>query len=249
MVTVGEVFERYQPLILSRISPGTGRGYLSAWRRRVAPSFAALPISALSPLDVENEFAKWSGSRSTRVDALSLLSAICRVAVKGGMIPANPCHGVDIPRGRESDPSSRALTREEVGRLFAVLPASGPYRRFVLAMLYTGCRLGEVAALRVSDVDVAAHTIRVARSASPGLHGELLEGPTKGRRVRAVPLAAPMLPVVSAAMAGKGLHDLLFPGPRGGHVNSKNLSRALKWHRVRDQVKTFLPGGTAFALA
>lgn len=70
-------------------------------------------------------------------------------------------------------------------------------------MFYAGCRLGEVAALRVSDVDFAAHTIRVAPGASPGLHGELLEAPTKGRRVRAMPRAAPMLPVVSAVIAGK----------------------------------------------
>ncbi|TAM66858.1 MAG: hypothetical protein EPN48_14305 [Microbacteriaceae bacterium] len=240
--TVGALFERYRDLILDRVSPGTGRGYMVAWRRRVAPSFASHPVAELTPLDIEAEFAAWSGSRSTRIDALSLLSAICRVAVKGGLIGANPCQGVDIPRGREADPSSRALTVVEVGRLLETLPSSGVYRRFVLALLYTGCRLGEVAALRVSDVDLSMSVIRVAQSASPGLHGELLIGPTKGRRVRMVPLAAPLLPVVREAMDGKGEHDLLFPGPRGGHINSKNLSRALNWHSIRARVKTFAPG-------
>lgn len=240
--TVGDVFERYRSLILSRVSPGTGRGYLVAWRRRVAPSFASRAIAELTPLDIEAEFAEWSGSRSTRIDALSMLSAICAVAVKGGMIAANPCRGVDIPRGREADPASRSLSPLEVGRLVDLLPASGPYRRFILAKLYTGCRLGEVAALRVSDVDLVNRIIRVAQTASPGLRGELRIGPTKGRRVRVVPIADPLVPVVVDAMAGKSEHDLLFPGPRGGFISSKNLSRALDWHAIRDTVKTFAPG-------
>lgn len=243
--TVGALFERYRGLILSRVAPGTARGYLVAWRRRVAPSFAALPIAELTPLDIEAEFAAWTGTRSTRIDALSMLSAICRVAVKGGYLGANPCLGVDVPRGREADPASRSLNVTEVSRLFDVLPPSGPYRRFVLALLYTGCRLGEVAALRVSDVDLSARVIRVAQTASPGMHGELLIGPTKGRRVRMVPVSNPLLPVVFEAMDGKAEHDLLFPGPRGGHINSKNLSRALHWPSIRNRVKAFAPGEPA----
>lgn len=242
MVTVGELFERYGPLVLSRVSPGTGRAYMAAWRTRVRASFAHRDIASISPLDVEAEFAVWSGARSTRIDALSMLSALCRVAVKGGYIVSNPCQGVDVPRGREGDPSARALSLDEVSRLLQVLPAAGPYRRFVLAMLYTGCRLGEIAGLRVADVDLASGAILVSRTASPGLHGELVVGPTKGRRVRSVPLAAPLRPVVIEAMRAKGPHDLLFPGPRGGYINSKNLSRALNWAEVRDTVKTFPPG-------
>ncbi|WP_349902648.1 tyrosine-type recombinase/integrase [Parafrigoribacterium humi] len=216
-----------------------------AWRRRVAPSFASRAVAELTPLDIEAEFAAWSGSRSTRIDALSMLSAICRVAVKGGYLVANPCLGVDVPRGREADPASRSLNVVEVDRLLRVLPQSGPYRRFVLALLYTGCRLGEVAALRVSNVDLAERVIRVAQTASPGMHGELLIGPTKGRRVRMVPIADPLLPIVFEAMGGKTEHDLLFPGPRGGFINSKNLSRALHWSGIRDQVKTYAPGEAA----
>lgn len=240
--TVGEVFERYQALILSRVAPGTGRGYMVAWRRRVAPSFASREVAELTPLDIEAEFAVWTGTRSTRIDALSILSAICRVAVKGNILLANPCLGVDVPRGREADPASRSLNVAQVAHLLEVLPQSGPYRRFVLALLYTGCRLGEVAALRVSDVDLSERVIRVSQTASPGMHGELLIGPTKGRRVRMVPIANPLLSAVSEAMHGKEEHDLLFPGPRGGYLNSKNLSRALNWHEIRGQVKTFAPG-------
>lgn len=41
---------------------------------------------------------------------------------------------------------------------------------------------------------------------------------------------------------GKGPHELLFPGPRGGYLNSKNLSRAIGRFEIRDTIKQFAPG-------
>ncbi|WP_373877411.1 tyrosine-type recombinase/integrase [Herbiconiux flava] len=143
---------------------------------------------------------------------------------------------------QHNDPTSRALSLVEIDRLFAVIPEEGPYRRFIEAMLYTGCRLGEIAGLVCSDIDLQDRTIRVSRTASPGFSGELVVGPTKGRRVRTVPLPEPLIPSVVRAMRGGGPHDILFPGPRGGTINSKNLSRALRWSQVRESVKTFPPG-------
>jgi len=239
--TVGALFERYRELIFSRVAQGTARGYSSAWRQRVAPAFATVEIDSITGLDVEVAFASWSGSFSTRIDALSLLSSICRIAVKGGLIPTNPCAGVERPRIQDPDPTSRALSLEEVERLLASLPQSGPYRRFVLAMLYTGCRVGEIAGLRVADIDWDNRTINVVRSASAGITGGIVVGPTKGRRGRAVPLAAPLAPILEEATANKGPFDLVFPGPRGGYINSKNLSRALNWFEFRGTVKAFPP--------
>lgn len=245
MTTVGELWERYRVVVFSKIAPGTQRGYLCAWNIRVAPWFANRPIAAITTLDVEEAFASWSGSESTRADALGALSALCRVAIKGGFIPTNPCIGIDRRRGQSADVAARALTLDEYARLLDVLPASGPYRRFVLAMVYTGCRLGEVAGLRVGDVEWSERTIRVTRSASAGFRGELVVGPTKGRRTRSVPVVDQLVSVLHEASEGKGPHDYLFTGPRGGFINSKNLSRALGWHAIRDQVKTYGPGEPA----
>ena len=241
VVTVAEVWARYQALILGRLAPGTTRSYLAAWRMRVAPSFGAWEVGQLRPLDVELAFASWSGAHSTRVDALATLSAICRTAIKAGLLTANPCTGIERLRLVPYDPAGRALSVDEVDRLVAALPAAGPYRRFVLAMLYTGCRLGEVAGLRASDVDAELGVLQVRRTVSPGVGGRMTVGPTKGRKVRAVPLADPLRPVVAEAVRGAGEHGYLFAGPRGGFISSRNLSRALRWPAIRDGIKTFGP--------
>lgn len=234
--TVGGLWERYSSVVFAKLSPSTQRGYRYAWGKRVAPSFAHVPVASLTTLDIEAAFASWSGSESTRGDALGVLSAICRVGVKGGFIASNPCLGVERRRDQRRDVAARGLTLEEFARLRELLPPAGHYRRFVLAMPYTGMRLGEVAGLRLSDVDWNARTLRVARTYSGGLLG-----PTKGRNLRVVPLVDQLLPILREAAEGKGPHDYLFPGPRGGFLDSKNLTRALRWHEWRDQVKTFAP--------
>lgn len=210
--TVGALFERYWPVIRNRVSPGTARGYASAWRQRVEPFFADVPIAQLTTLDVERPFALWYGRRSTKGDALAVLSQVCNVAVKGRLITINPCQGVELPRVQADDPAARALDLAEVARLLDVIPTAGPYRRFVLAMLYTGCRLGEVAGLRVEDVDWESGTISISRTASAGASGEFVVGPTKGRRIRLVPLAAPLVPVVLEASEARAITTGCSPG-------------------------------------
>lgn len=237
--TVRDIHLRAWPIIVDRVRSGTARAYRAAWNMRVEPTFGDTPISAITTLDIEEAYASWPGAASTRNDALYLLGALCWYATKGGIIPANPCVGIERRRDIHRDPTERSLTEGEVQTLFALLPPSGPYRRFVLAMLYTACRLGEVAGMRTGDVDLETMSISVRRTASAGLHGRLSVGPTKGGRTRIAPIPDPFLPEVLTALQGKGDHDLLFPGPRGGYINSKNLSRALDWANIRHQIKQF----------
>lgn len=179
---------------------------------------------------------------STKRDALACLSKIMRAAVKAGLVTVNPCLGVELGRQEEGDPTGRALSRAEAGRLFNVLPETGVYRRFVVALLFTGMRIGELAAVTVADCDLDAGLIRVSKTASPGRRGEIVVGPTKNGKSRLVPIAAQLRPVVEDACAGRALDDRAFPGPLGGFITSKNLSRAIRWPVIREAVKRFPPG-------
>lgn len=237
--TVAEFWERHKGAILAPVRPHTQSGYEVAWRRRVRESFGDRPLSALTTWEIESAAAAWQVKDSTNRDALACLSAIMRAAVKAALIPVNPCKGVQLVKPAESDPTGRALNRAEVGRLFAVLPQSGPYRAFIACLLYTGMRFGEVAALLVSDCDFDRRVIKVSKTASPGRTGELRVGPTKNGKVRMVAIPDQLLPFVVNACAGKVATARVFPGPRGGTLTSKNLSRAVKWARIREQVKAF----------
>ncbi len=245
MPTVDEFWNQYREAILASVRPHTASGYEVAWRRRVREAFGDRPLSEISTFEIEAVAATWPIKYSTKRDALACLSKIMQAAVKARHVPVNPCRGVELGRQEEGDPTGRALSRAEVGRLLAVLPPSGPYRRFVVAMLLTAMRIGEVAALTVADCDLEAGLIRVTKTASPGRTGERVVGPTKNGKSRLVPISDQLRVVVEEACAGKDLDALAFPGPMGGYINSKNLSRALKWPTLRILVKRFPPGEAA----
>jgi integrase len=108
-------------------------------------------------------------------------------AAEAGDIRQNPARGVRIGNLTKSPAAApvKALKPSEAATLIAALP--DPYRLLVRFLLETGLRISEVAALRWSDVDFAAHRVRVERRYRDGRLG-----PPKsnaGRRV--VPLPAP----------------------------------------------------------
>lgn len=241
MTTVAELFEHYRPVVLANLSEGTSRAYLAAWRTRVRATFGSEHVEELRALDIELGMAEWACKPSTKRDGYSVLARVCRVAVKGGYIPVSPCASVELPPVPEPFAASRALSADEAVRLLELLPEVGPYRRFMLALLYSGCRVGEVAGMVLSDVDFASGVVRVARTASPGLGGRIAVRATKGKRERLVPISDPFLDVLRAAVEGNTSHDLLFPGARGGTVTSRNLHRALNWPVLRANVKEFPP--------
>lgn len=57
-----------------------------------------------------------------------------------------------------------------------------------------------------------------------------------------MPILPQFRPTLEMAMRDKQPHDLIFTGPRGGALDSGNLSRSIGLRKWRDQVKVFPPG-------
>lgn len=242
-VTLNEVFSQYQPLVLADVTARTAYVYRNAWKKRVEATLGRLPVPNITGLEIRLAWAKWDGSQSTKTDALAVTSKTLAVAVDAGLIRSNPARGLRLKRKPSKSPAARALSPVELAEFIAHTPA-GHYRRIVQALAYTGCRLGEIAGLTFADVDMQRGLIRVARSLSPDPSGKLVSGDTKSHRDRVVPILPQLVPVILEAAEGKQPHDLLFPGPRGGGLDSGNLARSMGLILWRDQIKTF-PLGTA----
>lgn len=240
--TICDIWNEYRALILSDIAARTVYAYERAWERDLDQSLGSEPVAALTGLKVRLAWNSWTGSESTKTDTLALLNRIMRTCVEAGLIPVNPAHGLGLKRNRNAKtPSRRALSLSELQRFLANVPA-GPYRWACQALAYTGCRLGEVAALTPLDIKLEESLIDVSRSLSPDRHGRLVMGPTKARRERFVPIIPQMRDVLEKAMTGKASTDLVFTGPRGGALDSSNLARSIRLAEWRDKVKTFPPG-------
>lgn len=97
-------------------------------------------------------------------------------------------------------------------------------------------RAGEVTALRVGDVDFGRGVIRVSRSLSPGMRGELIEQSPKSHKSRDVPLIDALRPYAEAAARGKRGSDLLFDVVDGGRLTNHNARRAANWEEWREAI-------------
>lgn len=163
------------------------------------------------------------GLSSARViQAFQVLDQVLRYAVRSRYIATNPADDVEQPR--KSSREDIALTHGQVERL---AEARGDIRSMIYLLAYGGMRYGEVAALRVGDVNLQRRRIRVSRSVTYVAGRGYVEGPTKTHQTRTVPILTEMLAGALASVIGdRDPSEYLFPYHDGGPT-------PLDWFRWR----------------
>ncbi len=205
-------------------SPSTARDYANAVRSRLIPEFGEdTPVASISTEDIEalreRLLAEGKLSRRTVQKLLVLNYGILKRAKRRGWIPVNPAEDAERVTVKSSG-DFNVLAPEEV---FAVARAADDAQDgalFVVAA-FTGLRMGELRALRWSDVDFAGHTVFVRRS---WVHGRLKK--PKSGKVRSVPLidqAATALEDLSRRENFTEPSDLVFVSDTGSYLNAYDL--------------------------
>lgn len=134
--------DEFWPVIEGSVRPATARGYAVAWRLRVKPSLGQMKLSAITPTMIEAAMARWTGSASTKIDALSLLSRLLDAARRGRLVDVNAALDVARPRDEiTEDIASRALTMDEVSVVLDLIP-DGHTAGSRLVSLSLACGLG-----------------------------------------------------------------------------------------------------------
>jgi integrase len=166
--------------------PSAIRAYEAALRLRLLPEFGRYKLSELTRNDVQDlidELVAQGSNPSTIGTTLNVLRNIYRRAVARNEVEINPTVGLDMPAVRGG--RDRIASPDEAARLLAALQRSD--RALWATAMYGGLRRGELMALRIEDVDLAAGKIHVRRGwdAKDGVEIE-----TKSRKPRAVPVTA-----------------------------------------------------------
>jgi integrase len=193
------------------------------WKRIVEADFIDDPIDTITPPAVDRWARRLVQKRpgSARC-TLTLLSTICGRAVREGLIKANPCADIRVRLPtRTHDPWTYLLPAEQVALVSAPIPETDALQ--IGCLLGTGVRVGELFALRLSDVHAfAAEPHIVIRFGSPN-------GPPKGKKIRRVPLFGLGLRSferwleVLPTWCPHNPNKLAFPGQRGGFQGSGEL--------------------------
>lgn len=143
--------------------PSVVEGYSASLRDHVYPAMGARRLGDVRRQHVQqlvDDLAAARKQASTIRNVLMPLRVIYRRAIRSGYVAASPATALDLPamRGRRE----RYATPGEARALLDALP---PRDRAAWALgLYAGLRLGEIRALRWSDLDLDAGEIRVSRA-------------------------------------------------------------------------------------
>ena len=148
-----------------RYKPSTRRGVNTVLTRQLLPTFGATPLDRITRNHVLHWFEAYSRTAPGGANhALRILRQILEFAIARGILDINPAR--DVTMNRRTAPT-RFLSRDELRRLHRALDRhAGTGTRFarqadiIRLLLLTGCRRGEILALRWSEVD--GNTIALA---------------------------------------------------------------------------------------
>lgn len=205
---------RYQGIVGKQIEPAWGTSELGSITPGRVQQWVALLSTELAPASVR---------KIVRVFSLILDSA-----VMDGRLARNPAHGVNLPRVVKQE--HRYLTHQQVADLAkecgyptdvsnhvrSAERENATVRLLVLFLAYTGVRWGEMAALRVSRLDLRKRRALIAESVTPVDGQGLVWGTPKSHQRRSVPIPRFLAGELAALVEGKASTDLVFPSVRSG---------------------------------
>ncbi len=172
-------------------------------------------------------------SRSTVKNSLAALVRVMEQAYRDGIIDRNPARVTGWQREYQlaadelDDPRSLALPDWSalVGLADTLVARStdrfAGWGNVVIFAACTAARIGEVAGVRVRDIDTDSWTWTVRRQTTPS-PGGVVDKATKGKRARSVPLIAEVRELVTERIAA---------GSRPGCAGVHRSPRRADYHR------------------
>ncbi|MFL9827197.1 tyrosine-type recombinase/integrase [Rhodoplanes sp. SY1] len=159
--------------------------YGQLMRLHVVPTLGARLLQAIRPDEIDRLYCKLETKLAPRTvhHVHTQLGACFKAAVRKGLLATNPVARAEAPSPGDSDHGT-ALDAEQLEKLIDGFRASVLYPIICVAA-FTGARRGEVLALRWSDFDPDAMTLRIVRSVEQTRsHGIAFKEPktARGRR-------------------------------------------------------------------
>jgi integrase len=223
------------------IAASSRRMYRESWGH-VEAELGKIPLHRLTAAHIDKALAAYSetgAAASSVARAYRMLRRMLNVAVDRDLILKSPMRGVRAPRVPRQE--MRFLSADELERLASAIDPR--YRSLILVAGWGGLRWGELAGLRMGDVDHDARRVRVTGQLSTDGRTWKPETKTSGRRTVDLP-ASVMVELQNAEIPGRSCpddieepsrvsgqqrryqtDDYVWTQPAGGGLNHSNFRR------------------------
>jgi integrase len=191
-ITVATHFDDYLKHVQTNLKPRTVKRYREAIEAHLKPAFGKQKLHTLDARKIEAMYIRKleQGLSPASIHVLhAVLSASMKRAVRLKLIQHNPRQYVQKPRIEPDDDNDGVMVFDP-SEVQAILSAakSDPLEALYVLVLSTGCRVGEVLALKRSDVELQAGTLRISRTVYNGVVGTPKS--KRGRRTITLPKLA-----------------------------------------------------------
>ncbi len=215
-----------------KVKPLTFQSYEGIIKNHIVPALGAMELQAVKGSQIQrlyNGLTKKGLSGKTVKNISAVLHKAFSIALKQGMISANPCDAAELPAAAQHE--IKPLTDEEIPLFLSALDAS-PMRNAYALCLFAGLREGECMGLSWNQVDFQRGRITVSqqlqKEKSKG--GKYYIAPftksDKPRTIEPPPIAFDYLRSekvkqtenrLAAGAAWSNPHDLVFTNEMGRH--------------------------------
>lgn len=176
-IRLDEFSQTYLSNVESRLSPLTLNAYRQLLNTYILPSMGHMRLKDIHPQHIQS-FIKNLQEDGIRADhkpgrlspttikkIYSVLQAVLHNACKMDLIPTNPANSEKIELPAQTSPEIEIFTQEEAQTMMECL-YSEPlmYQVLIILAIVTGCRRGELVALKWPDIDFKKGTISISKS-------------------------------------------------------------------------------------
>lgn len=217
-----------------RVRVSSYQTYLRSYQKHILPALGNFSLNSLTSEDIQCfvEQLDENGLAPATVQGIyRLLSSGLCTAFEEGLIPKNPCRRLRVAKRVHNE--QRVLSPAELARIHKI--AEKEANLAALLGLHTGIRLGEICALRWTDIDWDRQTLSIRRSVQRiSEHAQceqrrtrLLVGAPKSRgSQRCLPLSAKLLAQLQQGFEHKTSDYIL--GSNAHPIDPRTIQRQFK---------------------
>lgn len=244
------ITEVWEPAVIPTLKFSTQRNYPHLIRRHLLSVFGERPLCDMQRFEVQrfvtDKTAREGFSWQTAAHLRNLMSGILERAVEWGYLQVNPARGIKLPPMQRRR-KTIVLTCQQLAKLLQFLRE--PVKTLAITAAMTGLRIGEVLALRWSNVDFERSTIHVREAVYSGHFST----PKTKSSIRDVPLGPSLQSSLVKFRKGAAGDALVFASRNGTPLDAKNLLRRtlrpackclelppITWHSFRHTHATLL---------
>jgi integrase len=208
-----------------RVSDGTAISYAQSIGK-IVDSIGDMRAQHVKPIHCQRILEQLAGQgykQGTVRMCKSVIVQLFRYAVMQGDIDISPATEIELPRGLPQK-KREALTAEQIKQVTEC--RNGDWWLLGLALLWTGCRRGEMMALCYEDIDRKNGVIHITKQynySAANKYGKLEQHAKTSSGVRSIPLFSPLADALPRDRIG-----LIFHNEDGSHLTEGQVVVAWK---------------------